>query len=129
LIGGARIAHFPLEHPGGSMGYRLDWPDRSLAYITDTTASASADYVERIRGVDLLVHECNFNDEQAEWARETGHSFASAVAEVATSAKVKRLVLVHFDSLADTEDPVSIARLRENFSSAELGADNVQIDF
>jgi ribonuclease BN (tRNA processing enzyme) len=58
-INSARVTHFPLIHPGGSTGYRLDWPDRSLAYVTDTTASAAADYIERIRGVDLLLHECN----------------------------------------------------------------------
>jgi ribonuclease Z len=128
-IGGARVTHFPLEHPGGSMGYRLDWPDRSLAYVTDTTASASAAYVEHIRGVDLLVHECNFGDEQAQWARETGHSFASAVASVAASAQVKRLVLVHFDSLADSDDPVNLSRVRETFPRAENGADNIAIEF
>ena len=129
LIGGARITHFPLEHPGGSVGYRCDWPDRSLAYVTDTTASSDAAYVEQVRNVDVLVHECNFGDEQAAWARETGHSYASAVADVATRAAVRRLVLVHFDSLADTADPVNIARVREKFSRAENGADNLQIDF
>ncbi|MFW6170807.1 MAG: MBL fold metallo-hydrolase, partial [Planctomycetota bacterium] len=44
------VTYFPLQHPGGSLGYRLDWPDRSLAYITDTTARPGADYIERIRG-------------------------------------------------------------------------------
>lgn len=129
LIGGARITHFPLAHPGGSVGYRCDWPDRSLAYVTDTTAAPEAAYVEQIRGVDVLVHECNFGDEQAAWARETGHSYASAVAEVAARAGVGRLVLVHFDSLADTDDPVQIARVREKFARAENGADKMQIDF
>jgi ribonuclease Z len=128
-IGDAHVTHFPLEHPGGSTGYRLDWSDRSLAYVTDTTAAPSAAYVHHIRGVDLLIHECNFSDEQADWARETGHSFASAVADVASKAQVKRLVLVHFDSLADSDDPVNIDRVREKFSRSASGADNMQIDF
>ncbi len=25
---GGRLTHFPLTHPGGSVGFRLDWPDR-----------------------------------------------------------------------------------------------------
>src|SRR5438093_7967005 len=50
-IGGARITHFPLVHPGGCVGYRLDWPVRSMAYITDTTAAADASDIEHIRGV------------------------------------------------------------------------------
>ncbi|MCP4505848.1 MAG: ribonuclease Z, partial [Fuerstiella sp.] len=33
-----KLTCFELKHPGGSLGYRIDWPDHSLAYITDTTA-------------------------------------------------------------------------------------------
>ncbi|HZN32235.1 MAG TPA: MBL fold metallo-hydrolase, partial [Pirellulaceae bacterium] len=25
-IAGLKVTHFPLEHPGGCVGYRLDWP-------------------------------------------------------------------------------------------------------
>jgi ribonuclease Z len=74
LAGGGRLTYFPLEHPGGSLGFRLDWPGRSMAYVTDTTARTDADYVRHIRGVDLLVHECYFSDDLAEFANKTGHS-------------------------------------------------------
>ena len=128
-IGGAKVTHFPLEHPGGAVGYRLDWPDRSLAYVTDTTASVNADYIHAIRGVDLLVHECNFGDEQVEWAVKTGHSYASAVGQVAAAAGVGRLVLVHFDSLADGDVPVDLAVVRRQFAKAELGYDWMEVEF
>lgn len=129
LIAGARITHFPLEHPGGCVGYRLDWPDRSLAYVTDTTASPGAAYVEAIRGVDLLVHECNFRDGQEEWAAKTGHSSATPVAQVAAKAGVKRLVLIHFDSLDETEDPIGLEAVRRIFPAAEIGEDGGEIEF
>lgn len=128
-IGGARVTHFPLEHPGGSVGYRLDWPDRSLAYVTDTTAAADADYVKAIRGVDLLLHECNFGDEQIEWAIKTGHSYASAVGQVAAAANVKRLILVHFDSLAHGDAPVDLSAVRKHFANADLGYDGMEVEF
>src|SRR4051794_30745195 len=57
LPGGGTLRHFPLMHPGGSIGFRLEWSGHSMAYITDTTAEVGANYVEKIRGVDLLVHE------------------------------------------------------------------------
>src|SRR6185436_17118059 len=117
-LAGARITHFPLEHPGGCVGYRLDWPDRSLAYVTDTTASGDAAYVEAVRGVDLLIHECNFRDGQEEWAAKTGHSSATPVAQVAAKAGVKRLILVHFDSLDDSDDPIGLAAVRRIFPAA-----------
>ena len=101
----AGLTHFPLVHQGGSIGYRLDWPGHSMAYVTDTTADADAAYVAKIRGVDLLVHECYFPDAQAEWAAKTGHSHTTPVAQVATRAGVKRLVLVHLNPLSTADDP------------------------
>jgi len=129
-INGVRVSHFPVVHPGGCVGYRLDWPDgRSLAYVTDTTAAKSAAYVQQIRGVDVLVHECNFRDGQEEWAEKTGHSSTTPVAEVAAEAGVKRLVLTHLDSLDDSDDPVNIAAARRIFSDVEIGYDGMTIEF
>jgi ribonuclease Z len=128
-LGDVRVSHFPVVHPGGAVGYRLDWADRSLAYVTDTTAAVDADYVQHIRGVDLLVHECNFRDGQEEWAAKTGHSSTSAVARVAAAASVKKMVLVHFDSLDESDDPVDIAVARRIFASAEIGYDGMAIEF
>ncbi len=31
LAGGGKLRHFPLAHPGGSVGFRLDWPGHSLS--------------------------------------------------------------------------------------------------
>lgn len=128
-INGARVTHFPVVHPGGCVGYRLDWPDRSLAYVTDTTAAKSAPYVEHIRGVDLLLHECNFRDGQEEWAEKTGHSSTTPVAEVAAAADVKRLILIHLDPLNDSSDPVGIAAARRIFPNTQIGHDGLAIDF
>jgi ribonuclease BN (tRNA processing enzyme) len=141
-IAGARVTRFPLVHPGGSIGYRLDWSPalrnategvpysaRSLAYVTDTTAASDANYIQVIRGVDLLVHECNFRDSEQDWAVKTGHSCTSAVAAVAKAANVKRLVLVHFNPLEATDDPIDLAAARTIFSATELGTDGMSLDF
>jgi ribonuclease BN (tRNA processing enzyme) len=129
VIGGAKVSHFPVVHPGGCVGYRLDWNDRSLAYVTDTTAAKNAAYVDQIRGVDLLVHECNFRDGQEEWAEKTGHSSTTPVAEVAAAAGVKRLLLVHLDSLDDSDDPVGIEAARRIFPRTDIGHDGLAVDF
>jgi ribonuclease BN (tRNA processing enzyme) len=123
------IRWYPLAHPGGSVGYTLDWSDRCMAYVTDTTASADAPYVESIRGVDLLVHECNFRDREQEWAIKTGHSCTSAVAAVAKQASVKRLVLLHFNPLDDSDDPVDLAAARAILPATDLGHDGMSIEF
>jgi ribonuclease Z len=129
-LGTARVTHFPLEHPGGSIGYRIDGPaGRSLAYITDTTASVDSPYVRAIEGVDVLVHECNCRDGQEQWAAKTGHSSTTCVAQVAAKAGVRRLILTHFDSLDESDDPVDLAAARRVFPATELGYDGMEIEF
>lgn len=128
LPAGGRLSYFPLAHPGDSLGYRLDWPHGSLAYVTDTVADLRADYVERIRGVDLLIHECYFPDSSAEWARTTGHSNITPVAEVARKAGVGRLVLVHVDPFSPDEDPVGLGTAKKIFPRTEIGCDRMVLE-
>ncbi len=129
LPGGGHLMHFPLKHRGGSVGYRLDWPDRSMAYITDTIADPNADYVSKIRGVDLLVHECYFPDAETDRANKFGHSHTTTVAQVASRAGVKRLVLVHFDPLSMADDPIGLPTARAIFPNTILGEDRMEIEF
>lgn len=129
LRDGGRLTWFPLDHPGGSIGYRIDWPERSMAYVTDTTADPNAPYVARIRGVDLLLHECNFADGNEDFARKTGHSCTSAVARVAAAARVKRLVLVHVDPQHPAADPIDLPVAQRIFPNTELGSDEQVIEF
>lgn len=129
LSDGAVVTHHPLKHPGDSVGYRVDWPDRSLAYITDTTAFANASYIEFIRDVDLLLHECYFPDGWQEHAETTGHSTTTAVAENAKAAGVGRLILVHVNPFESKDDPVGLQVARNIFPDTELGRDRMEIEF
>lgn len=129
LAGGGKLTHFSMQHPGTSLGFRLDWPDRSMAYVTDTTASLSADYVERIRGVDLLIHECYYPDGMERQAVDFGHSTATPVAEVAREVGAGRLLLVHIDPMLPKDDPVGIAGMRAIFPETEVAEDGMVVDF
>jgi ribonuclease Z len=129
LAGGGRLVHFPLDHPGGSVGFRLEWPGRTMAYITDTTARTDSPYIENIRGVDLLVHECNFADSQHEWAEKTGHSCLTSVLKLAKAGGVGRLVLTHIDPLADGDDPVDLAAAHELFPKTVIARDLLEVEF
>lgn len=126
---GGRLSHFPLQHPGGAIGFRLDWPGHSMAYVTDTTATSDAHYLDAIRTVDLLVHECYFPDSMADQAILTGHSVTSAVARLARDARVGRLVLVHVNPLAEGDDPLKLDAARAIFPETVLGHDLMEIDF
>jgi ribonuclease Z len=108
-IGQVRCRWFPLEHPGGSVGYRLEFPETSLAYVTDTTSLPDSPYWQAIQGVDWLIHECNFTDSEQKMAIQTGHSWTSAVLKNAAQHGIQRLILTHVNPLAPDADPIDLA--------------------
>jgi ribonuclease Z len=128
LSDGGTLTYFPLRHPGGSIGYRLDWPDRSVAYVTDTTAAADADYITAILGVDLLLHEAHFPQNVDSLPAITGHSWLQSVAEVAAAANIGRLVLIHADPLID-DNNYDLTAARSIFNNLEFGADGMELIF
>lgn len=98
---GLQLTTFPLEHPGGAHGFRLEGPGTSLAYVTDTVAHPDAPYVQELEGVETLIHECYFPDGWEERAQLTGHSCLTPTIQVAQRAGARRLYLVHINPLQD----------------------------
>jgi ribonuclease Z len=129
LAGGGRLTHFALAHPGGSQGFRLDWPGRSMAYVTDTTAAADAAYIEKIRGVNLLVHECFYPDSRADLALKYGHSCLTPVLEVARAAGVGRLILTHINPLLADDYAADLSAAAKIFPRVEIGEDLMEVEF
>ena len=125
--GRAMVTHCPLPHPGGSRGFKIEVEGKSLAYITDTVADGS--YREFVRGVDVLVHECNFPDEMSQWCEPTGHSHTSAVARLAKEAGVGRLYLTHIDPQHPGDDPIGLATAHAIFPETTLAEDLMEIEF
>ena len=123
---GGHLLWTPLVHPGGSVGFRIDWHDRSLAYITDTTAPG--DYCEFIRGVDVLIHECYFPDAMAEWGVKTGHSCTSDVAQLARDAEVGELILTHIDPTHPEDDPLDLNAARVIFPRTRIAEDQMVLE-
>jgi ribonuclease BN (tRNA processing enzyme) len=123
-----RLRYFPLAHPGGSIGFRLEWPGHSMAYVTDTTAKAGTDYVREIRGVDLLLHEAFFTRDVGAMLTKTGHSALGNVAAIAAEANVGRLVAVHIDPQTDDSE-FDIESARHVFKNTTLATDGAEFEF
>jgi ribonuclease Z len=121
------LTHFILEN--NTIGYRLDWPGHSLAYITDTIARPTASYVEKISGVDVLLHDCYGPDDLSGLMEKIGHSHLTAVAQVAARAQVKRLILIHHSPLEELNYNADLERARQVFPLIEVGHDGMEIDF
>jgi ribonuclease Z len=71
-------------------------PVRSYAFCTDTLFLKKI--AATIEEVDLLYHEATFAADLADLAKKTFHSTSVQAAEMAMSAKVKKLVIGHFSS-------------------------------
>ena len=100
-LGATHVRYFPLEHPGGSIGYVFERGGERVGYVTDTTARPEAAYARELHGLDLLMHECYFDDERRELAIKTGHSWLSAVVELASKVAPQRTALIHINPLAE----------------------------
>jgi ribonuclease BN (tRNA processing enzyme) len=122
------LTHFALRHPGGSVGYRIEWRGQSLAYVTDTTATPEAAYLEQIRGVDLLVHEAYFGSDARGLPQLTGHSSLLAVAALAAEAKVGRLVLAHISPQLNADNALDLSAARRIFADTELAVDGMELE-
>lgn len=125
---GGKLTSFNLGHHD-EVGFRLDWPGHSLAYVTDTIARPDAVYLEPIRGVDLLVHECNGPNRLAQMMTNIGHSYTAAVAEVAAQVEAKRLVLVHKCPVQEWSVDEDMESARVIFPAVEIGNDGMEIEF
>ncbi len=128
-IEGTRIETFPLKHPGGSVGFLFEHDGRKMAYVTDTTADPGSDYLDRIQGVDLLIHECYFPDGWEDRAELTGHSCLSPVCEVAKKCGAGELILVHINPLDENAEMLDLESAREIYPSVSVAQDHQVVDW
>ena len=97
---GLNIATAVLNHPGKSIGYRIEWAGSSVCYLTDTEQPAHGvdqDIVRFVTGTDIMIYDASFTDEEYQTRVGWGHSTWRVAADVADAARVGRLVLFHHD--------------------------------
>jgi phosphoribosyl 1,2-cyclic phosphodiesterase len=107
-LGDVTIETAPLNHPGGSIGYRVNWRGLAVSYVTDTEH-----YSDRLdeqvlwlsRGADVLIYDSTYTDEEYSSPTSSkvgwGHSTWQEAIKIAQTAGVKQLVLFHHDPQHD----------------------------
>lgn len=104
---GVRIDVKRLRHPGRCLAYRVHWQGRSLAYVTDNelgigpdgrrVTELPADLVDWLKGVEVLIHETTYFDEEYPRYVSWGHSSIGQVTALAHRAGVGEFFLFHHD--------------------------------
>jgi phosphoribosyl 1,2-cyclic phosphodiesterase len=96
----ATLRTMPLNHPGGCTGYRLDFGNKSIAYVTDTEhkpGTLDRNVLDLAGGADLLIYDANYTDEEFPKYVGWGHSTWQEGVRLADAADVDTLVLFHHD--------------------------------
>lgn len=125
MIGESRVSTLALNHPGGGSGFKIEVASSSLVYITDNELfppkqgkTSYSEWVSFVEGVDLLIHDAMFVDEELQKVHGWGHSLISQALQLALDAGVKRLLLFHHDpARSDTQLDAILDESREWMAS------------
>jgi phosphoribosyl 1,2-cyclic phosphodiesterase len=99
-VGLLAVSSFPVNHPQGACGYRVECAGAVVVYVPDREhGMPEMDRMirEQARSADLLIHDSQYTPEEYEQRKGWGHSTWLETVRLAQDADVKRLVLYHHD--------------------------------
>ncbi|HVZ71238.1 MAG TPA: MBL fold metallo-hydrolase [Polyangia bacterium] len=113
----------------GALAFRVEDAGRVLVYASDAgyaAAGAPAESIALYRGADVLVHDSTYTPDDRKRYLERGFSSVDDAVAVAVAAKVKRLVLFHYDQdYTDADVDALVARARRLLDDA--GATSIEV--
>lgn len=126
-----RIATRSLNHPGGAVGYRVEWRGKAVAVVTDTEHRGDEldpAVLNLIRGADLFMYDASYLESEMERFRGFGHSTWERAVRLAVAAGARRAAMIHHapwrtDAQLDRID----AEARARFPGAFVAADGQAI--
>lgn len=96
-----------ITHPGATLGFRIEEGDSSLAYIPDHEPALGSDRIPSdprwtsgfalAEGVNLLIHDAQYTDEEYADRVGWGHTSFSQLREFAAMTGAAELVTFHHD--------------------------------
>jgi phosphoribosyl 1,2-cyclic phosphodiesterase len=99
-VEGVTVRTIALNHPNGATGYRLEYDGRAVAYITDNEPKADhpdRDLVRFLTGVDVLIYDCTYTDDEFRAHIGWGHSSWQQGLKLAAAADTKTFCVFHHD--------------------------------
>ena len=101
---GIKIVKKPLNHPGGGTAYKIEEDGITCAYVTDNELdppyklqTTYDQWVKYLHGVDVLIHDAQYDENDMPHKHGWGHSLISQVRQLAIDAEVGALVMFHHD--------------------------------
>ena len=113
-----------VEHTDPTLGFRVESGGLSVAYLPDHQAPLDrlsvADGVRELcRGVDVLIHDAQYDDEEFVRRSDWGHSTVAYAVRVALEVGARQLVLFHHDPAHDDERILALEAAARALPGAE----------
>jgi phosphoribosyl 1,2-cyclic phosphodiesterase len=129
---GVAIRTASLNHPGGCIGYRVEWGGRAVALISDTEhepGKLDAAVLGLIEDADLVIYDCTYTEQEMKRKRGYGHSTWQQGVKLCRAAGARRLALFHHDPARTDEELDVIEREAVRaFSGAFAARDGQTLD-
>ncbi len=123
--GDLAVTSFPMNHPQGAYGYRVESKGAVIVFASDLEhgdPELDKTVREYSEGADVLIYDAQYTPEEYISRKGWGHSTYLEAAGVAKDAQVKQLILFHHDPAhedAKMDNMVSeTKRLFENTQAA-----------
>jgi phosphoribosyl 1,2-cyclic phosphodiesterase len=130
---GITIDTAQLDHPGGVIGYRVEFGGSAVAYLTDTGTRSEAANEAALRlanAADMVIYDCMYTEEESLDRTEFGHSTWKQGADLCRAAKARRLAMFHH---APDRDDAEVSELeiaaRGEFAGAFAAREGMQFSF
>jgi phosphoribosyl 1,2-cyclic phosphodiesterase len=130
---GLHVRRFPLQHPNGAHGYRVDAAGRSIVLGFDHehgNEDVDRGLIEAATGADLLIYDAQYTVPEYEAHKGWGHSTWEQAVRVAKAAGVRRLVLFHHDP-THSDDVIAgiVEEARQQFPDTVAAKEGSSISF
>jgi phosphoribosyl 1,2-cyclic phosphodiesterase len=148
LVEDVTVLPFALNHPFGSVGYRMDADGTSVAYVSDTAPFTEVLHkqhflpgletltdedkrvlgdmrgalVNALKGVDTVIYDTHFLPEEYARFPHYGHSTPDQALEIVANNEVRRLILYHH-APSHTDDQMDDIAARYREKGASMGVD------
>lgn len=108
-VGTAKVTVRQVPHVGTTLGFRIEAGGATIAFVSDhqqpeNVADVDPRVLELCDGVDLLIHDAQYTDEEFKRKATWGHSTIGYAVHVAAEAGARHLALFHHDPLHDDDD-------------------------
>ena len=122
-----------LNHPGGSLGFRIENNGASVAYCTDTThpdGGVEPSIVRLAQDADLLIHDAFFTPQGRQEFASWGHSSWLEAVRAAQAANVRFLGLFHYapDATDEQLEQEVLPQARDLFPNTFLTREGMAIE-